>query len=225
METSILLTGVLVFFARILDVAMGTLRTMMTVQGRTLIAFSLGFVEVIIWILVVSAVVSQIKESPALILFYAFGFASGNVAGILIEAKLALGNVALKVISMKEGSTLADKLRAAGQPVTVFVGMGMHGPVHQLFMVCRRRDVNRLLAVVKTVDANAFVITEMVKDVNKLLNPIRIPFDSLRSDPKTDSATTLVTDRVLPAGIHANGDDCANERDHEGTRFACQTKE
>ncbi|NUM53429.1 MAG: DUF2179 domain-containing protein [Candidatus Hydrogenedentes bacterium] len=211
METSILLTGVLVFFARILDVAMGTLRTMMTVQGRTLIAFSLGFVEVIIWILVVSAVVSQIKESPALILFYAFGFASGNVVGILVEARLALGNVSLKVISRKEGNTLADKLRAAGQPVTVFAGMGMHGPVHQLFVVCRRRDVNHLLAVVKSVDANAFIITEMVKDVNKFLNPIRIPFDSLRSDSKTDSAATLATNRALPAGICGSEGDCADE--------------
>lgn len=208
---SVLLTGALVFFARILDVAMGTLRTMMAIQGRTMNAFFLGFGEVIIWILVVSAVVGQIRESPALILFYAFGFASGNAVGIYVERKLALGNVALKVISMKEEDTLVDKLRAAGQPVTVFAGMGMHGPVHQLFMVCRRRDVNRLLEIVKSVDSNAFIITEMVKDVNKFLNPIRIPFDSLRSDSKTGSATTLATNRVLPAGICGSGGDCADE--------------
>lgn len=175
MTTGLLLTGVLVFLARIVDVALGTLRTLMTVQGRILMAASLGIVEVIVWILVVSAVVSQIRETPALILFYAFGFASGNVIGMLVESKLALGNVALKVISTQAGPSLAERLRSIGQPVTVFTGMGMSGPVHQLFMICRRRDLGRLLDVVKGVDANAFVVTEMIKDVNKLLNPIQVP--------------------------------------------------
>ncbi|HOD49306.1 MAG TPA: DUF5698 domain-containing protein [Candidatus Hydrogenedentes bacterium] len=185
MEAGVLLTGIFVFAARIVDVSMGTLRTIMAVQGRMLITFCLGFVEVIIWILVVGTVVSQIKESPALILFYALGFACGNACGIFVEAKLALGNVALKVISAKEGTALADKLRATGQPVTVFPGMGMQGPVEQLFMVCRRRDVSRLLTIVKNADPNAMVITEMVRDVNRVLHPvIGVPLTSVPPDTK-----------------------------------------
>ena len=39
MDAGIWLTGILVFIARIVDVAMGTLRTMMAVQGRMVIAF------------------------------------------------------------------------------------------------------------------------------------------------------------------------------------------
>ena len=91
MDSSILLTGILIFFARIVDVALGTLRTIVTVQGRTVNAFFLGIAEVIIWILVVSTVVHQIKETPVLIVFYALGFASGNVVGILVERKLEIG--------------------------------------------------------------------------------------------------------------------------------------
>lgn len=167
MDAGILLTGILVFVARIIDVAMGILRTMMAIQGRMLLAFLLGFVEVIIWVLVVSTVVSQIRQSPALILFYALGFACGNVVGILVEGKLALGNIALNVISTQGGNALAEALRAAGQPVTVFAGMGMSGPVAQLFMVCRRRDIKRMLAIIQEVDAGALIITDMVRGINK----------------------------------------------------------
>ncbi len=167
MDAGLWLTGILVFLARIVDVSMGTFRTLMTVQGRMVIAFLLGFVEVIIWVFVVSTVVSQLRESPVLVLFYALGFACGNVVGILVEGKLALGNIALNVISTKGGSVLASALRAAGQPVTVFAGMGMSGPVEQLFMVCQRRDIKRLLSIVKRVDAGALVITDMVRGINK----------------------------------------------------------
>ena len=173
MDAGIWLTGILVFIARIVDVAMGTLRTMMAVQGRMVIAFFLGFVEVIIWVLVVSTVVSQLRQSPALIVFYALGFACGNVVGILVEGKLALGNIALNVISTRGGSALARALRAAGQPVTVFAGMGMSGPVEQLFMVCRRRDIQRLLSIVKRIDADALVITDMVRGINKSPHRLR----------------------------------------------------
>lgn len=181
MDTNILFTGFLIFFARIFDVALGTLRTIVTVQGRTVNAFFLGIAEVVIWIVVVSAVVNQIKESPVLIVFYALGFASGNVVGILVERKLALGNIVLRIISAKRGNAMANELRAAGQPVTVFVGEGMQGPVKELYVVCRRRDMKRLLSIVNNIDSAAFIITEMARDVNKILHPVSVPFTGWRS--------------------------------------------
>jgi len=59
------------------------------------------------------------KEYPILIIFYAFGYATGNVVGILAERKLAFGLIILKVITKKAGKSMADRLREMGQPVTV----------------------------------------------------------------------------------------------------------
>ena len=42
---NIWLLGVLIFFARIIDVSVGTLRTISIVQGRTKVAFFLAFIE------------------------------------------------------------------------------------------------------------------------------------------------------------------------------------
>jgi len=42
-----------IFFTRILDVSLGTVRTLFTVKGKTAIASLVGFVEVMVWFLVV----------------------------------------------------------------------------------------------------------------------------------------------------------------------------
>jgi uncharacterized protein YebE (UPF0316 family) len=174
MEWQTLLTGILIYFARIVDVAIGTVRTIVTVQGRTTLAFCLGFVEVTIWVTVVGTVIRKVGESPILVVFFALGFASGNVVGILVERKLAFGNIILRVISQKKGKELAEKLRDAGQPVTVFTGEGMLGPVSELYVVCRRRDLPRLNPIIKVLDPNAFIITEQVGQVNKILRPMSL---------------------------------------------------
>ena len=47
LDTETLLTGIFIFLARVADVTLGTVRTMSIVQGRTKMAFLLGFVEII----------------------------------------------------------------------------------------------------------------------------------------------------------------------------------
>ena len=89
LEQNILITGLFVFAARICDVSIGTIRTIMTVQGRTVISFILALFEITIWVLVASTVINQVHEKPLLVIFYAFGYATGNVVGILVEKQLA----------------------------------------------------------------------------------------------------------------------------------------
>jgi len=172
-DLHILLTGLLIFIARIVDVALGTVRIIVTVQGRSVIAFLLGICELLIWISVVSAVINKINDHPILALFYAFGYATGNVVGISLERKLALGFIILRVITRTAGRALAGCIRAMGQPVTIFRGEGMQGPVDELYIACRRRDLKRILDVVKKEDPDAFYITEMARDVS---NGVRSPY-------------------------------------------------
>jgi len=172
MEFSILQTGILIFFARVCDVSLGTVRTIITVQGRSVLAFFLGLFEVLIWITIVSTVVLQIKESPILVVFYAFGYATGNVVGILVERKLAFGLVVLRVITSDKGGKMAERLRSMGLAVTIFTGEGMNGPVTELYMAIRRKDLPWILTLVKEEDPAAFYITEQARDVSKSLKPI-----------------------------------------------------
>lgn len=180
-EYPILITGLIVFFARIADVSLGTIRTIVTVQGRTVVAFILALFEITIWILVASTVINQVKEQPLLIMFYAFGYATGNVAGIMVEKKLAFGVIILKILTRDAGRQISDYLRERGQPVTVFVGEGMKGPVSELYIACRRRDLKWILPEVKKLDEHLFYVIEQARDMSKVLKPIHTPLGGWRS--------------------------------------------
>ena len=172
LDAGTLLTGILIFLARICDVSLGTVRTIVTVQGRGVVAFFLAIFEILIWITVISTVVQKVASQPILALFYALGFATGNLVGIAVERKIALGFMILRVFTRTAGQALTERLRAVGQPVTVFQGEGMRGPVDELTIACRRRDLSRILAIVNEEDPEAFYITEMARDVCRTIRPL-----------------------------------------------------
>lgn len=180
-ENHIWLTGLVVFLARICDVSIGTLRTIVTVQGRSVVAFILALFEITIWVTVAGTVINQIKDQPLLVVFYASGYATGNVVGILVERKLAFGIIILKILTRTAGIEIANYLRMKGQAVTVFSGEGMKGPVNELYIACRRRDLKWILPDVKHFDEKLFYVIEQARDVSKVLRPIHTPMGGWRS--------------------------------------------
>lgn len=183
-DSNILITGLIIFVARICDVSIGTVRTIITVQGRSVIAFFLAIFEIVIWVLVVTTVINQVKEQPLLVVFYALGYATGNVVGIRVERKLAFGLIILRVISRTAGRQLADSLRDKGQPVTIFRGEGRLGPVDELYIACRRRDLKWILPSVREIDPDAFYVIEQARDISKVLRPTYAPLGGWRATDK-----------------------------------------
>ncbi|HNS74342.1 MAG TPA: DUF5698 domain-containing protein, partial [bacterium] len=175
MDWATLLTGLIIFFARVTDVTLGTVRTIAIVHGRTKIAFMLGFVEVSVWLLVVAKVLAEVSAQPILTVFYAAGFSTGNVVGILLERRIAFGNTVLRVISAEEGDRIAELLRAAGYAVTVFPGEGLNGPVSMLVVVFPRKELQDVLTLVKKISPQAFYITEQAGSVSKFYRPTLQP--------------------------------------------------
>ena len=176
----VFMTGLAVFCARICDVSIGTVRTIVTVQGRSVLAFSLAVFEVTIWITVISTVITQVKDVPILVVFYSLGYATGNVVGIMVEKKLAFGFIILKVFSHFHGNSMAEYFRQLGQPVTVFEGEGLQGPVLELYIVCRRRDLRWMIPKVYELDSEAFYVVEQARDVSKVLKPVCTPLGGWR---------------------------------------------
>jgi uncharacterized protein YebE (UPF0316 family) len=174
MSAYIIFTGVLVFLARVVDVSLGTLRTISIVNGRSRIAFLLGLVEVSIWLVVISTVVERMHEAPVLGLFYAVGFAMGNVVGIFIEKRLAMGFVAIRAITMREdGRAMAERLRSLGHSVTVFTGEGMKGPVIEIFIASSRREFGSIVATLEKMDPEIFYVSEQANVLSGYRTPLR----------------------------------------------------
>jgi uncharacterized protein YebE (UPF0316 family) len=177
----ILVTGIAIFLARIVDVSLGTLRTISIVQARTWMAFWLGFFEVAIWLCVISSVIYKIKEIPLLGVFYAFGFATGNIVGIRIEKWLSLGHLIVRVISREHYKDMADTIRRAGYAVTTFRGEGKSGPVVELYIVCRRKNLREILRMVHSLAPNAFYVTEPAGTICNSYHPTLQPVTGWRA--------------------------------------------
>jgi uncharacterized protein YebE (UPF0316 family) len=138
-------------------------------------AFFLGFVEISLWLIVISAVVNRITSSPILAFFYALGFSTGNVIGIMLERRLAFGNVILRVISRSDAGKIAESARKVGYGVTTFQGEGMNGPVQLLFIVCQRKDLKVILPIIKKIDPRAFYTIEQAGTVSRMYRPTLQP--------------------------------------------------
>ncbi len=178
---NIWILGLIIFFARIIDVSVGTLRTIGIVQGRMKMAFFLGLIETSMWLLVLTAVLDKVMETPILAVFYAVGFSTGNVVGIAIEKKLAMGFTNLRVISMLNGRLIADKIRENGYRATVFEGEGKDSKVLEVYVVCERKALPKLIKIVKEIEPEAFFITEQVGIVSKMIRPMMVPATGWRA--------------------------------------------
>lgn len=173
--------GLFVFLSRVVDVSLGTLRTIAIVHGRTLMAFWLGFFEAGIWLVVVSAIIQTVTQQPALGVIYALGYATGNLVGIKVEKLIAMGHLILRVITTNNSSGLAHAMRNQGYTITSFSGEGDKGPVTEYNIVCRRRDLKSLLGTVTALDPHAFYVTEQAGAVSNVCRPIMQPVTGWRA--------------------------------------------
>lgn len=152
----------IVFASRVGDVSLGTMRIILTARGRRNLAPFLGFLEVLIWIVVVSRLVTHTR-TPLAFLGYAAGFALGNFVGMYIEEWFAIGYVIVRVILQKKGEELFKALQGEGFGVTIFDGWGTQGPVKLVFTVVRRRDLKRVVHIIRSVSPTSFFSVEDIR--------------------------------------------------------------
>jgi uncharacterized protein YebE (UPF0316 family) len=156
----------LIFLLRIADVSLATLRMISAVRGRKVLAASLGFVEILIWIVVVGTVVRNL-DSPLLVLAYAGGFAAGTWVGITLEDMLAIGVAEVRVVSRQGGVEIAEALREAGFGVTELLGQGREGRVEIAYTVVPRRSLKQVYRLVERWDPEAFVRVEEPRSIQR----------------------------------------------------------
>ncbi len=164
----------LIAIAKIIDVSLGTLRIILISKGAKKLAPLLGFIEVLIWIVTIGQVMNNLTN-PVNYFAYAFGFAIGNYVGILIDQKLALGSVLIRVITRRDASGLITYLHDNDFGVTVIPAEGSMGPVHLIFSVIKRSNVNQVVEIIKKFNPKAFYSIEDVRYVSADYNTLGTP--------------------------------------------------
>jgi uncharacterized protein YebE (UPF0316 family) len=158
----ILLGAVLIFCLRLIDVSMGTVRILIAVRGRRLLAGVIGFFEITIFLVAISQVVTNIGNWWNVVA-YAAGFATGTIVGMTIENRLAIGLAEVNIVSMGMGTEIAEALREEGYGATEFLGAGQANIVDTVRTVVRRREVPSVMALASALDDEAFVTVSEMK--------------------------------------------------------------
>lgn len=164
----------IVFLARLADVTLGTMRIIFISRGKKYLAPLFGFVEVFIWITVVSQIVRGAQNIVAY-LAYAAGFAIGNYVGMLVEERLAIGTLVIRVILPRDGASLVDCLRTEGYGVTYVDGHGANGPVTLIYTVVMRKDLSRVVGLIQECQPKAFFTVEELRSAQQGIFPVRSP--------------------------------------------------
>ena len=154
--------ALLIFCLRCIDVSLGTMRMILTIQGRRSWSAILGFIEVSVFITAVASVVSGPLD-PLRIVAYGGGFAAGTYLGMTLDRWLGLGDAVVRVIT-KSHRQLVAALTAAGFGLTVVDGRGGRGSeVGVVFSVCRRNRIQELVGIINRIDRSAIVTVQEVR--------------------------------------------------------------
>lgn len=161
----------IIFLARICDVTLDTLRIIYVSRGMKYLAPLIGFFEVLIWLVAITQIFNNLTN-PIYYIAYAGGFAMGNFIGILIEEKMAIGTVVIRIITQKDTSELIELLKGDGYGVTYVAAQGAMGPVQIIFTIVKRKAISRVLKMIRKCNPQAFYTIEDVRSVRKGFSPM-----------------------------------------------------
>lgn len=174
-----LLLPLLIFFARIADQTIGTIRIVMVSKGQKFWAPLLGFFEVLIWLLAISRIFENL-DNWVCYLAYGAGFATGNYIGLMVEEKLALGIVKIQIITRKPADELINKLIDAGYGITHQNAKGGTEKVSIIYSIIKRSEIPKMAERIKAYNPNAFYSIEDVRFVNQGIFPPKAVTDRWR---------------------------------------------
>lgn len=160
------LFALMIFGLRVCDMTLDTIRVLFVVRGKKLLVWLLGFFQSVIFVVAISSVLTQLNNILN-VFGYAMGFATGNLVGMLIEQRLAIGHILVTVISSTRGALITEKLRSSGYAVTQIAGHGKDGTVFELHASVLRKDVPNVETIVLEADPQAFITAEDVRPVRR----------------------------------------------------------
>lgn len=155
----------IIFFSRVCDVSLGTIRHVFIAKGFRTIVPVLGFFEVLIWIIVVAQIMNNLNN-VACYLAWAAGFATGTYVGLYIEERLALGLQVIRIITNQNCDELIDALKHDNHGITVVDGQGAVGPVKIIFTIIKRKNVLTVSKLIRKHNPTAFFSIEDIKNAN-----------------------------------------------------------
>jgi uncharacterized protein YebE (UPF0316 family) len=158
---------IIIFCAKIIEVTISTIRLVYINKGEKIKGTILAFIEISIWLVIVSSVLTNIADDPMKAFVYAAAFSLGNYIGVTIESKIAVGLASIQAVVNKDsGQILADILREQGFGVTIIDGTGKNdSKKNLLFIQLKRKRITEAINLIKENTPNAYISVNDIKSM------------------------------------------------------------
>lgn len=161
----LLILCIKVFLVRIMDVSMGTIRTIVTIKGNRVIATIIGFFEALIWFIIVKEALTTDIKSIWIALSYSAGFAIGTYVGTILSTNFIKGTISFQVILSNKNDDIINLLRDKGYAVSVIDVKGYKEDKYLLFIEVHNNRDRELTNLIKKYDDKAFIVANETKYV------------------------------------------------------------
>ena len=160
-----ILTCLKIFAARIVDVTLGTIRTVFFVKGRTIEPFIIAFFEVLVWYIVAREAINTTGNPYLIAIFYAGGYATGTFIGSLISNKFIKGYASIQVITKEDNLNLINNLRKKGYAVSVIELKDDYDGKNKdmLYIEVSNKRIKEVTSIVKKFAKDAFLVVNETK--------------------------------------------------------------
>jgi uncharacterized protein YebE (UPF0316 family) len=108
-----------IFAARLIDVSLGTIRTVIVVKGKNFLGSLLGFIEVTVWFFVVEQALSSANNNIFIVIAYSLGFAVGTYIGGKLSKKLIKSKLEVQVVTSNNVNNMVDNIRKSGYALSI----------------------------------------------------------------------------------------------------------
>ncbi len=156
-----------IFLVRILDVSLGTLRTIITVKGRNTLASMVGFIEVFVWFVIAREALNTDVDSIWIAISYSLGFATGTYIGGVLSDHFISGTLSVQVVTSSKDRRILNKIREEGYGMSVIDIRGKDDgqEKYMLFIEINKKNMSHLKNMIKKIDEKAFIVVNETKYV------------------------------------------------------------
>ena len=155
-----------IFFVRIIDVSLATIATLYTVNNKKITATILGFIDVIIWFVIVREAINTNLNNIFIPISYAGGYAIGTFLGASISDIMINKTMSVQVILNKLPKTKINILRKNNYAVTEINCIGNKNTKKtMLFIEINKKRLKELKNIIYEIDNKAFIVVNESKIV------------------------------------------------------------
>ncbi len=164
---NIIILCLTIYFVRIIDTSLATIRTVLVVKDKTLLAVTIAFFEVFVWFLIVREALNTDAGNALLIAFaYSGGYATGVRVGMFITDRFITTNVSVNIV-VKERKEIVKELINHNFAVSVsrIKGKDLISNKFMIFVATTNKKIPLLREIVTEIDPHAFLVVSENKMV------------------------------------------------------------